>query len=204
MIIQGVLNNWIEVTHGPFGIADIPRPVIFRWTVESSSEFVLIGLGLVLMTLWVVSQIVESPYGRVLRAIREDEQLAAALGKCTQRYKTTSFVVGACLAAAAGCLFAHYMTYIDPTSFTVMESVLILCVVIVGGTGRNWGPVVGAVVLVCLPEAITFLGFPSAIAANLRQILYGSALIVCMIWRPQGIAGGAPIYRVEKSSNDAS
>jgi branched-chain amino acid transport system permease protein len=86
-------------------------------------------------------------------------------------------------------LFDLYITYIDPTSFIVMESILVISMVIIGGPGSRWGPLIGAVVLVTLPEALRFLGLPSAVAANLRQVIYGILLVLMMMVRPQGWVG---------------
>ncbi len=92
-------------------------------------------------------------------------------------------------AATAGSLYAHYLTYIDPRSFTVTESILVISMVIIGGAGSPWGPLVGAVTLVSLPEALRFVGLPDSVAANVRQILYGSLLVLIMMLRPQGLVG---------------
>ena len=89
----------------------------------------------------------------------------------------------------AGSLYAHYITYIDPTSFTVMESILIVSMVIIGGAGSSWGPLIGAVVLVTLPEGLRFIGLPSVVAANLRQVIYGTLLVMMMMFRPRGLVG---------------
>ena len=105
------------------------------------------------------------------------------------RFKVTAFAVSAALAASAGSLYASYITYIDPTSFTVMESILIISMVIIGGAGSMWGPLAGAFVLVTLPEALRFVGLPDAVAANLRQIIYGSLLVIMMMFRPRGLVG---------------
>ena len=93
------------------------------------------------------------------------------------------------MASVAGVVYAHYISFIDPTSFTVMESIFIISIVIIGGAGSFWGPVVGAVLLVILPEILRFIGMPSSVAANIRQILYGSLLVVFMMLRPQGLMG---------------
>ncbi|MEK7676048.1 MAG: branched-chain amino acid ABC transporter permease [Verrucomicrobiota bacterium] len=136
-----------------------------------------------------VWRITSSPFGRVLHAIREDDVFAKAHGKNTLYFKVTAFAGSAALAAMAGSLYAHYITYIDPTSFTVMESILIISMVIIGGAGSLWGPLVGAIVLMTLPEALRFIGLPSAVAANLRQIIYGSLLVITMMFRPRGLVG---------------
>lgn len=189
MILFSVFNNWMELTRGPLGIPGIPQPVIFGWHVDSHLKFLILSSFVAAIAHLVVWRIASSPFGRVLHAIREDEVLAKALGKNTLRFKVTTFAVSAALAASAGSLYAHYITYIDPTSFTVMESILIISMVIIGGAGSRWGPVIGAVVLVILPEALRFLGFPSAVAANMRQIIYGILLVIMMIFRPQGLVG---------------
>jgi branched-chain amino acid transport system permease protein len=190
VIVFNVLNNWVSFTGGPMGLPGIPQPVLFGWTISSHAAFLLlVGCCCVAISL-ICWRIVNSPFGRVLKAIREDEVLAQAAGKDVARYKVLVFVIGAAMAAVAGVLYAHYISFIDPTSFTVMESIFVLSVVIIGGAGSLWGPIAGAVVLVTLPEVLRFIGLPSAMAANVRQILYGGALVACMMWRPQGLLGG--------------
>ena len=189
MILFNVFNNWIQVTRGPLGIPGIPQPVIFGWHVTSHLDFLILAAAFACFAYFVVYRLTSSPFGRVLHAIREDEAFAKALGKNTLRFKVTAFAVSAALAASAGSLYAHYITYIDPTSFTVMESILIISMVIIGGAGSLWGPLIGAFALVMLPEALRFVGLPDAIAANVRQIIYGSLLVIMMMFRPRGLVG---------------
>ena len=189
VIIFSIFNNWTGLTRGPLGIPGIPQPVIFGWHVDTHLEFLALAAAFACFAYFVVYRITSSPFGRVLHAIREDEVFAKAHGKNTLYFKVTAFAVSAALAAMAGSLYAHYITYIDPTSFTVMESILIISMVIIGGAGSLWGPLVGAIVLVTLPEALRFFGLPSAVAANLRQIIYGALLVVMMMFRPRGLVG---------------
>lgn len=189
MILSSVFNNSMELTRGPFGIPGIPRPVIFGWSITSHIEFLLLAAIVAGFAHLAVSRITTSPFGRVLRAIREDEVFVKSLGKNTLYFKVTAFAVSAALAASAGSFYAHYITYIDPTSFTVMESILVISMVVIGGAGSRWGPLIGAVVLVTLPEALRFLGLPDQVAANMRQIIYGLLLVVMMMVRPQGLVG---------------
>jgi branched-chain amino acid transport system permease protein len=189
MILFSIFNNWMDLTRGPLGIPGIPEPTIFGWIIKSHIGFVGLTVVFAATAYMVVSRLSTSPFGRVLRAIREDEVFAQAMGKNTLRFKVTAFAVSAALAASAGSLYAHYITYIDPISFTVMESILVISMVIIGGAGSRWGPVIGAIVLVTLPEALRFLGFPSAVAANLRQVIYGILLVLMMVVRPQGLVG---------------
>jgi len=189
MILFSVFNNWIDLTHGPLGIPGIPQPLVLGWHVDSNVDFVVLGIAFTAIAYLIVYLLTSAPFGRVLHAIREDEVFAKAHGKNTLYFKVAAFAVSAALAAMAGSLYAHYITYIDPTSFTVMESILIISMVIIGGAGSSWGPLVGALVLVMLPEALRFIGLPSPVAANLRQIIYGALLVVMMMFRPRGLMG---------------
>lgn len=189
MILFSIFNNWMELTRGPLGISGIPQPIVFGWHVDSPAKFLALGSLFTVLAYFVVWRITSSPFGRVLHAIREDEVFAKALGKNTLWFKVTAFAVSAALAASAGSLHAHYITYVDPTSFTVMESILVISMVIIGGAGSTWGPLIGALVLVTLPEALRFVGFPSSVAANIRQIFYGGLLVIMMMFRPRGLVG---------------
>lgn len=189
VIALSVFNNWMQVTRGPLGIAGISPPVLMGWHADTYAEFLLlatIALGLACVLVW---RVTNSPFGRVLLAIREDEVLAKAFGKNPLWFKVAACAIGAAIASVAGSLYAHFVSYIDPSSFTIGESVLVLSMVIMGGLGTITGPVAGAAVLVALPEALRFLGFSPLIAANLRQVLYGLALVVLMMVRPRGLVG---------------
>jgi len=189
IITFSVLNNWVSLTGGPMGLPGIPQPTIFGLQVSSHVGFLLLVGVFCALTLWVTHRIVRSPFGRVLKAIREDEVFAQAAGKNVAAYKVLVFVIGAGVAAVAGVMYAYYISFIDPTSFTVMELIFIISIVIIGGAGSLWGPVVGAVVLVVLPELLRFIGLPNAVAANLRQMIYGGLLVAFMMWRPRGFLG---------------
>jgi branched-chain amino acid transport system permease protein len=189
VITFSVMNNWVSFTGGPMGLPGIPQPVIFGWRISSHMEFLVLVALLCVAALWISHKIVRSPFGRALKAIREDEVFARAMGKNVAHYKVLIFVIGSGMASVAGVVYAHYITFIDPTSFTVMESIFIISIVIIGGAGNLWGSVLAAAVLIVLPEALRFLGMPSSIAANMRQIVYGVLLVICMLFRPQGFIG---------------
>jgi branched-chain amino acid transport system permease protein len=157
--------------------------------VSSRTGFLVLAWVLCGAVALVVRRMVRSPYGRVLRAIREDEILARAAGKNVTRFLVSAFAVSAVGASASGAVYAHYMTFIDPSSFGVMESVLILSAVIIGGAGSRWGPLAGATVLVVLPEILRFVGMASYAAACLRQVLYGVLLVAFVVWHPRGLLG---------------
>lgn len=189
MICFSIFNNWTSLTRGPLGIPGVPAPTLFGWSVQSRPGLLAIAVAFALLSNFVVFRLSSGAFGRALWAIREDEVFAKAMGKNTLRFKVVAFSVSAALAALAGSLFAHYMTFVDPTSFTIMESVLVISMVIIGGAGSRWGPFVGAVVLVLLPETLRFVGLPNTGAANLRQVIYGVLLVLMMIVRPRGLIG---------------
>ena len=136
----------------------------------------------------------QSPFGRSLQAMRDDELAARSLGLPVRLLKIESFLIASAMVGVAGGMYAAYVSYIDPTSFTLDESILMLSMVIVGGTGNVRGPIIGAAVLIAIPEILRFLALPDAIAANMRLLVYGLLLILMMHLRPQGLAGK---YRFE-------
>ncbi len=194
IIVFAVLYNWVGLTRGPFGIPGIPRPSLFGFQLRTVGHYLGFSVAVAAICLGLLFLITHSPFGRVLKAIREDEMAAAALGKDTPRLKVVAFSIAAGFAAVSGVLFATYMRYIDPTSFTLMESIFILSVIVIGGTGNVSGPIAGTILLIVLPEALRFLRIPDAIAANMRQVIYGLAIILIMRYRPQGLLGE---YRFE-------
>ena len=189
MISFAVLYNWTALTEGPSGISGIPRPTLFGLHINTPGSYLIFSGLTALICASLLYVIMASPFGRVLKAIREDEIATIALGKNVVRFKITAFAIAAAFAAVAGSLFAGYMRFIDPTSFTLTESVFILSIIIIGGTGNIWGPLVGTVLMIALPEALRFLAIPDTIAANVRQIIYGALIVVIMRYRPRGLWG---------------
>jgi branched-chain amino acid transport system permease protein len=194
IIVFTILYNWVDLTRGPYGIPGIPRPKFLGIEINSIAAYFLFSGIITLICAGLLYLIGNSPFGRTLKTIREDELAAAALGKDIPRLKVKAFAIAAGFAAVPGVLFAGYMRYIDPTSFTLLESVFILSIIIIGGTGNIAGPVIGTVLMILLPEALRFVGMPDAIAANMRQIIYGILIILVMRYQPQGLSGE---YRFE-------
>ncbi len=187
VIIISILLNWTSLTRGPFGITGIPRPSLFGVSFSSYHALFLLSAAFVVLCGLVGWRISASPLGAVLRAIREDEVAAQSLGKNVTRYKVLIFVVGCSLAASAGSLYASVASFIDPFSFDITESIFILAIVIIGGKGNIWGSILGAAVLIVLPEVLKFLAVPSGIADPLRRMLYGVLLILFMRFMPSGL-----------------
>lgn len=189
VIIYSVFLNWQSLTRGPLGIPGIPRPSLFGFTFSDNLSFLILAIVLGLLVYGVCVFVTRSSFGRVLKAIREDEEAIRVFGYHTLWYKLTIFVIGAVLASVAGALFASYITFIDPSTFTLNESIFLLAIIILGGLANNKGAVLGAVCLILLPEILRFVGFPSDIAAQMRQVVYGVILILLMLYRPQGLIG---------------
>ena len=195
MIVYTILYNWVSVTRGPHGIPGIPSIKLFGfWSLDGIYAHVFLALVLTIIIALIFSCLQHSPYGRMLKAIRTDELSAKALGRNTVRLKAWAFFISAAFAGVAGLLYASYLNYIDPSSFTLDESIFIITALFIGGIGsRVWGPVVGAAVVVVLPVLLRFVGLPDTVAANLREVIYGIVLIVLMFIRPQGLLGDAKL-----------
>ncbi len=202
-LLFSLLYNWFNagapvgslsnLTNGPFGISGIPRPAILGYrfdTVGSMAALSFVLLGLSALVFW---RLKGSPWGRLLRAMRDDELATRGLGKNTRLAKVQAFAFACAFAGLAGVIYASYVSYIDPSSASLDESILMLSMLLVGGAGNFRGPLVGAAVLIAIPELLRFAAIPDAVAANLRLLLYGLLLVLMVHLRPQGLAGE---YRV--------
>jgi len=177
VVVFSIMNNWQSLTRGPLGIPGIPSIKIFGLLFENKIPFLLLSSFFVGVVWFLLNNISRSPFGRILIALSEDEVFTQSLGKNVQKAKIISFTISAMFAAIPGVLYAHYISYIDPTSFTIDESIFILSIVIIGGMRNMFKIALAAVFLVLLPEALRFVGIPNNIASNMRQIIYGAILI---------------------------
>ena len=191
VVVLTVFMNWTDLTNGHAGLAGIPRPRVFGLVIDNPFKYVALAMALAALTYAICHRLTNSAFGRTLRAVREDEIAAQAMGKNVVLIKIVITTISSALGALGGSLYAHYITYINPSSFTLEESIFIASLVILGGTERLAGPVVGAFILLAVPEALKFLAIPDTVAAPMRQILYGTLLILFMFVRPEGILGRA-------------
>jgi branched-chain amino acid transport system permease protein len=205
MVVYGVMMNWTRVTGGEGGIPGIPKPRLAGFEFASNNSFLVLTLIFAALCFLFVWWLARSPFGRALKATREDEIAIQACGKDIVSLKIWAFVLGGAVAAVGGSLFAHYMTFINPGSFTLHETVFILAIVIVGGMSNLWGTIVGAIILITLPELLRFINVPGTIVAPLRSLIYGALLVFFMLFRSQGML---PEYlaskRTKKSDNGVS
>lgn len=124
-----------------------------------------------------------------MKALREDEHLTHVMGYKTKQYKSVIFVLSAALSGIAGAFFASYIAFIDPSSFQLKEGIFLFTIIIVGGLSSAIGSVVGALILISLPEVLRFVGLPYETAAQLQQMIYGAMLLLMMVFKPQGLFG---------------
>ncbi len=188
-IIFAVFLNWQNLTRGSLGIPGISRPELFGINFANNFNFMVLTLIFLVLIYFASRFVVSSSFGRVLKAIREDEIAIAVFGYNTLYFKLVIFVISAAMAAVAGSLFASYISFIDPSSFQLTESMFILAIIILGGLANLRGSILGALFLILLPEVLRFIGFPSDIEAQMRQVVYGIILILLMFYRPQGLIG---------------
>ncbi len=189
MIFNTVAKNWEALTNGSYGIAGIPKPHIFGFILGTPETFIFLSVLILLVTILISYLISRSSFGRVQNAIREDEDALSIFGYKTSRYKLIIFSIGAALTSLGGVLFASYITFVDPNSFTVDDSLLLWTMIILGGIGKNRGALLGALLLTIIPEMLRFVGFPIEVAGLMRQFIYGLLLVLLMLYRPKGILG---------------
>ncbi|WP_369682015.1 high-affinity branched-chain amino acid ABC transporter permease LivM [Malonomonas rubra] len=183
MIIKVVLENWSDFTFGPSGIANIDKPGLFGMdmNIDSSTTYIYyIMIALVVFTILITNRLKNSRIGRAWIALREDEIACVAMGIDMARTKLSAYALGAFWAGMVGVLFAAKTTFINPASFTFMESAIILSIVVLGGMGSILGVILGAFILILLPEYLRAF-------SEYRMLAFGAAMVLMMIFRPQGI-----------------
>jgi branched-chain amino acid transport system permease protein len=192
-VVRITASNEIWLTNGTDGISGLPGP--WRGQV-SPAAFNQIYLALVALAvaaaLVVLERVRHSPYGRVLRAIRDDDQVAAVAGKPVRAFKVQAFALSAAILGLAGGLYGHYTSYVAPDAFAPLISIYVVLALTAGGTGNNWGAVLGAVLVIFFMESTRFLtaaipGLPAVQGAAVREFLIGASLIVVLRLRPSGL-----------------
>ena len=192
-VVRLVASNEIWLTNGTDGISGIPGPWRGRVT---PATFNLIFLGVaalaVSVALLVLQRVRFSPYGRVLRAIRDDDQVAAVAGKHVVRFKVEAFAVSAGILGVTGALWGHYTSYIAPDVFVPLVTLYVVLALTAGGTGNNWGAIAGAFLVVFFMEATRFAtgwmpGLKPVQVAAVRELLIGASLLIVLRFRPAGL-----------------
>lgn len=185
-IVRLGLLNWTSLTGGPRGVSDIPPPGFFEINLnlqQTTLYIYYLTLAAVFATVIVIYRLKNSRIGLALQAMREDEIASEAMGINITRAKLAAFALGSCWAGFAGVLFAAKTTFINPSSFTFMESAMILSMVVLGGMGSIGGVIIAAIILILAPEYLRAF-------SEYRMLIFGAIMVVMMIFRPQGLVSG--------------
>ncbi|MBI5520056.1 MAG: branched-chain amino acid ABC transporter permease [Desulfovibrio sp.] len=192
-IVRLVLENWSSFSQGPSGISNIARPGLFgiNYSVEQATTYIYyIMLALVILTIFITARLKDSRIGRSWLALREDEIACQAMGIDNTKAKLMAFALGATLASVMGAVFAAKTTFVNPASFTFMESAMILAIVVLGGMGSVLGVILGAFLLILLPEYMRAF-------SEYRMLIFGATMILVMVFRPQGlIRAKRKVYKI--------
>lgn len=181
-VFRLILVNAIDITRGPMGLPNIPKPAIGSFVFDSKIKFYFLGLIIMLLVIIFMRRLTSSGFGMAMLAMKEDEIAAAAIGINPVKYKLWAFVIGAMIAAVMGSFYAVFMGFISPSSFQYSESISMVSMVVLGGLGGIPGSIIGAIVLTVLPEVLrTF--------SQYRMIIFGAAMVAMMIFKPNGIWG---------------
>jgi len=189
IIAYNVMLNWTSLTKGPLGIKGIQAPTILGFSFFQKPFFLALVLVILAITYLIFRKITRSPYGTIIKGIRENPTVTSVNGHAVAKYQRSVFTLGAVFAAVAGSLMATFLAFIEPKPFELLSSVLILIMVILGGFSNLKGSILGAALLILIPEALRFAHFPHSILAEMQQIIYGLILVLLMFFRPQGILG---------------
>lgn len=185
-----VFSEWKSFTGGLGGLIGIPPASLFGHDVTDPVQFLLLALCGLVPVMAITTALLRTSFGRNLKAIRDSESASYAFGKNVAAIKTLSVAISAALAAIAGALYAFYIGFINVESFMLNTSVLLMAMVIIGGTGTLLGPLVGTLLLMLLPSLFSYMTFlPQTQIGAIQQMAYGLAMVLLMIFRPGGIVG---------------
>jgi len=188
-VAYAVFLNWTELTRGPLGIPGIPKPSFFGLVIKDTSSYLIFSLIILVITLIILYRIVHSRYGKLLESTRDDEIGLSALGKNTNKLKSQSMMISAFFAGIAGSLFAHYLSYIDPSSFFISDLIIIFSIIIVGGLASLKGTVLAGIIMISLPEILRFVDIPSYMVGPVRQMMSATIIIAILMLKPKGLFG---------------
>lgn len=180
-VMRVIEINWVSLTNGPMGVGGI-GPAKIGSLRFSRVGYIYYGLAVLILSMYVTKRIMNSKMGRALFSIKYDETASRSLGVNITFYKVAAYIISACMAGMAGTVYAHYISFISPDSFTMADSTTVLCMVILGGAGSLLGPVVGAIILTIIPEMFRF-------AQLYRIIFIGIIMVVGVIGRERNWNG---------------
>ena len=186
-VVNQMESSWIDLTGGATGKFPVPPPSLFGYRPQRPIDYVPVLALVLVVVLGLGLAVARSPYGRTLKAIRDDDVAARAHGTNVFRYQTSVFALSGALAGLVGSLWAHYFAFITPGAFDLDQTIFIAAIVVLGGMGNMWGSVIAAFVLVSLPQVLRTLDVGSDRSAQIQQVAYGLLLVLFMVFRPQGL-----------------
>lgn len=195
LIIVAVMNNLVSLTGGPLGLRAIPSEIVAGMPIEGPAAFCVVAWTVAALAHAAILLFVRSRYGLLIRAVKEDELFVTVSGRSPAVCKVTTLAVTSTVAGAGGALYAAYMTYIDPTSFGLRESVFMVAAVIAGGARSSYGPLGGVLLLIGLPELLRVIPIGATFQASSREIAYAIVMLAVLFMRPTAFA------TVERSSS---
>ncbi len=188
-VTVSLLLNLTSLTRGPLGIPGIPKPELLGFGVKTNMQFFIFSLSIAALSALALWRIINTGFGRLLQATRDDELGLRVLGKDTFKLKAKAMVVSAFFAGIAGSLLAHYLSYIEPRTFYLGEIILLLTIVVLGGIASFKGTIIATIILIVIPELLRLIALPSSILGPFRQILYALILLGILLLRPRGLLG---------------
>lgn len=187
-------EEWL--TGGTFGIQNIKRPELFGLSLDANAPFYFLVLAITIVVGVLLALLLRSPWGRAFAALRDNPIRAESTGVNITAYTLMSFAIGAAYAGIAGALFAPLVNFIEPAPFGIANSLLFLMMVVVGGSGRFYGPVLGAAIALLLPEYLRFL-------KDWYLAVFGFAAVAMMIWLPGGLLSMKEAWQLSKAKREA-
>jgi branched-chain amino acid transport system permease protein len=193
-ILHVICKNWVSFTRGPMGLYGIPRPSLAGVPFDTNLSYYFLALAMLVFCLYFADRLDKSPVGRAISATRENEELSQSIGISVLRYQLVAFCVSSFMAGLAGSLYAHYFRSIVPDLMSPYYSLMAIAMVVVGGRGTLFGPLVGSLIFVVLPEYFGMTG-------PVRMLLFGLVTLACVIGLPKGAwpalqAAGGPLQGV--------
>ncbi|HIQ49096.1 MAG TPA: branched-chain amino acid ABC transporter permease [Aquifex aeolicus] len=189
IILSKLFYSLENITGGPYGITGIPEPSLGNFKIDEPFEYLIFNASVALIITLLISRVFSVPFGISVKGFREDEVLLSSYGVSPELIKLKLFTFSGTLAGVAGVLYASYVGFIDPTSFTLMESVFIVSTVLVGGSGSVLGSIVGTFILVGIPELLRYIPDAGEYVFFVRQILFSTLIILILYFRPKGLVG---------------
>lgn len=188
-----IANNWMEMTRGPMGLPGLPSVSLFGWEPKGPAQEFWFMLAVAVLLFLAVSRLTSGATGRAWKMIRDDETAARSIGVDVTYYKVLAFAVGCALCGFGGSFYGHYIRLVSPDMFSLMDSLLLMQMAILGGLASLPGTILGALLLILIPEA---LRSSDELVMTLRPGIAGAILLCLMIWRPNGLlgAGGPPLF----------